>query len=47
MAGDQRPTLAVFDECVGELKLCIERFPAGDSFCIRPAGVAMDLQDCC
>jgi hypothetical protein len=35
MAGEQTPAPAVFDECVGKLKLEIERLPAGDSFCVR------------
>ena len=35
MAGEQPPAPAVFDECVGKLKLEIEQFPAGDSFCVR------------
>ena len=35
MAGEQTPAPAVFHECIGKLKLEIERFPAGDSFCVR------------
>ena len=46
MAGEQTPAPAVFDEGVGKLKLEIERFRAGDSFCVRlppgKCGVAMD-----
>ncbi len=46
MAGEQTPAPAVFDQCIGKLKLGIERFPAEDSFCTRlprdNCGVAMD-----
>jgi len=46
MAGEQTPAPAVFDECVGKLKLEVERFRVGDSFCVRlprdNCGVAMD-----
>jgi len=35
MAGEQTPAAAVFHECIGKLKLEIEQFAAGDSFCVR------------
>jgi len=46
MAGEQTPAPTVFDEGVGKLKLETERFPAGNSFCVRlprdNCGVAVD-----
>jgi hypothetical protein len=49
MAGEQTPASAVFDESVGKLKLEIERFSAGDSFCVRfprdNCAVAMDAHE--
>lgn len=46
MAGEQTPAAAVFHECIGKLKLEIEPFAAGDSFCVRlprdDRGIAMD-----
>jgi len=46
VSGEQTPAPAVFDECVGESKLEIERVRAGDSFCVRLSrgncGVAME-----
>jgi hypothetical protein len=49
MASEQTPASAVFDESVRKLKLEIEQFPAGDSFCVRlpryNCGVAMDAHE--
>ena len=38
MASEQAPVAAVFHECIGKLKLEIERFAAGDSFRVRLPG---------
>jgi hypothetical protein len=49
MTGEQAPAAAVFDECIGKLKLEIKRFATGESFCVRlpdhNCGVAKDAHE--